>query len=273
MAETPTPPADQAEISGNVLFYSKPEPLNAAIHGKLGLINKEKPFGFAKTGHVIPLTVSEFGQAALSYPIIFAGDDKIPLAVMGLNGGQNLFIKDDGAFEAANYLPAYIRRYPFVLAGNDTEEQMVVCIDRASELLSDDGENKLFNDKGEPSEYTQQAIQFCDTFEGERRRTMAFVALLNELDLFETKQAVFTPRNADGSNGQPQLIADYYAVSDEKLQNLAPEKMAELIKNGAMGSIYAHMISLLGWDRLMAVATARGGDSLPRSTLAAANAS
>jgi hypothetical protein len=262
MAETPAP-ADQGEISGNVLFYSKPEPLNREQHGQLGLVEKEKPFGFAKTGHVVPLTVSEFGQAALSFPIIFAGDERLPLAVMGLNGGQNLFINEDGSFEDATYLPAYIRRYPFVLAGNDGDEQMVVCIDRASDLLSEAGAVKLFDDKGEPSQYTKDAIKFCDDFEGERRRTVAFVSMLKEYDLFELKQAVYNPRNPDGSTGQPQLIAEYFAISDEKLKALSPEKLAELRDNGALGTIYAHLISLLGWDRLMAVAVKKGPATLP----------
>jgi len=271
MAKTPTQqPAAEAEISGNVLFYSKPEPLNRETHGKLGLVNKVKPFGFARSGHVVPLTLSEFGQASLSFPIIFAGEDRIPLAVMGLNGGENLFIKEDGSFADATYLPAYIRRYPFVLAGNETDEQMVVCIDRASDLLSESGETKLFDDKGELTQYTQDAIKFCDDFEGERRRTMAFVQLLKDLDLFELKQAVYNSRNPDGTEAPPQLVAEYFAVSDEKLQNLPPEKLSELIKNGALGTIFAHMISLLGWDRLMAVAVARGPDAMPRNAAAQA---
>ncbi len=263
MSETPAPAA-QAEISGTVLFYTNPEPLNRVEHAKLGLVNKDKPFGFAKTGHVVPITIGEFGQAALSFPIIFAGPDRIPLAVMGLNGGQNLFIDDDGAFADATYLPAYIRRFPFVLAGNEEDEQMVVCIDRASDLLSEKGETKLFDAKGEPTQYTTDAIKFCDDFETERRRTMAFVQMLNELDLFEMKQAIYTPRNADGSPaGEPQLIAEYSAISDEKFKKLPGDKLSELLNNGAMGAVFAHMVSLLGWDRLMAVASKRGPASLP----------
>lgn len=273
MAKTPpaAPRASETELSGNVLFYSQPEPLNAEHHAKLGLVSVEKPFGFAKAGHVIPLTVGEFAQAALSFPIIFAGPDRIPLAVMGLNAGDNLFIADDGSFADATYLPAYIRRYPFVLAGNETDEQMIVCIDRGSNLLSDKGETKLFGADGQPSEYTQNAIKFCDDFEVERRRSMQFTKLLQDLDLLEPKQAVYTPQNqADGSFGQPQLIADYFAVSEDKLKTLSAEKLVELRDNGALGAIYAHMVSLTGWDRLMAVASAKGPSALPR--VAAANA-
>jgi hypothetical protein len=271
MAKTPpaAPRTSETELSGNVLFYNQPEPLNAEHHAKLGLVNVEKPFGFARSGHVIPLTVGEFAQAAVSFPIIFAGPERIPLAVMGLNAGDNLFIDDTGAFADATYLPAYIRRYPFVLAGNETDEQMIVCIDRGSKLLSEKGETKLFDADGQPSEYTKNAIKFCDDFEVERRRSMAFVQLLKDLDLLEPKQAVYTPQNEDGSLGQPQLIADYFAVTEEKVKALTPKKLAELRDNGALGAIYAHMVSLTGWDRLMAVAAAKGPSALPRVAPAA----
>jgi hypothetical protein len=270
MAKTPpaAPRASETELSGNVLFYEKPEPLNAEHHAKLGLVTMEKPFAFAKAGHVIPLTVGEFAQAALSFPIIFAGPERIPLAVMGLNGGDNLFIDDKGGFADATYLPAYIRRYPFVLAGNETDEQMVVCIDRGP-LISEKGETKLFEADGQPSEYTKNAIKFCDDFEVERRRSISFVQLLKDLDLLDQKQAVYTPPNADGSPGQPQLVAEYFAVTEEKLKTLSAEKLVELRDNGALGAIYAHMVSLTGWDRLMAVAVSRGPSALPRPPQAA----
>ncbi len=244
-------------ISGNVLFYSSPEPLNREQHAKLALVHKDKPYGFAVKGTAVPLAVTEFAPASLTYPVIFAGEDRVPLAVMGLNTGENLFIQADGAFEAGAYIPAYIRRYPFVLANDDTQERLIVCIDRASDLLAEGGETPLFDAKGEPTEYTQNCIKFCDDFEVERRRTDSFVQLLKDNDLFELKKAVFVPQNADGSAGEPQTVAEYYGVSEEKLNALSAEKLKEFQANGALGQIYAHLVSLIGWDRLIALATLR----------------
>jgi len=102
------------------------------------------------------------------------------------------------------------------------------------------------------------AIEFCRQFEEERQRTEQFVKLLKDNDLFELKKAVFTPRNADGTMGAEQPIAEYFAVSEEKLNALSPEKLVELQRNGALAQIYAHLISLLNWDRLIAVTLARG---------------
>lgn len=265
---TPTSPTttDEGAITGNVLFYTNPEPLSREMHGGLGVGRVDNPFGFAKAGHVVPLTVAEFGLASLSYPVIFAGDKKQPLAVMGLTAGQNLFITEEGGFEPGAYVPAYIRRYPFVLANDEQAQRMIVCIDRSAQIFREEGaEMPLFDDKGEPSEYTQNAIKFCEDFETERRRTEQFVKLIDDLDLWETKRAVFTPNGPDGKPGQPQVIADYFGVSFEKLQQVPAEKLVELRDSGALEKIYNHLASLVGWDRLIAIASAQQQAAQPKA--------
>jgi hypothetical protein len=245
------------EISGNVLFYSKPEPLAPELHSKLGVRRMDGPFKFAKVGHAIPLTVGEFPVAAVSGPIIFVGDEKLPLAVMGLNAGDNMFVRPDGTFEPGVYIPAYVRRYPFVYAADDANQQMVLCIDRNAEFVVEGGDLPFFDKDGQPSEYTKNCLDFCNNFEQERQRTMSFVNLLKELDLFELKSATFTPPMTDGTMGEPQKIAEYYGVSEDKLSKLDSEKYLMLRDNGALGQIYAHLLSLVGWDRLISLALAR----------------
>lgn len=258
---TPAPPTtttDEGAITGNVLFYTNPEPLSRETHGNLGVARVERPFGFARAGHVVPLTVAEFGLAALSYPIIFAGENRQPLAVMGLTAGQNLFVTDEGGFEVGAYVPAYIRRYPFVLANDEQAQRMIVCIERSAEIFREEGaEMPLFDGKGEPSEYTANAIKFCEDFETERRRTEQFVNLITELDLFETKRAMFTPNLPNGQPGEPQQIADYFGISEEKLRAIPADKLVELRDSGALEKIYNHLSSLVGWDRLIAIASAK----------------
>lgn len=265
MATTQTPPPGQ--LSGNVLFYSKPEPLAQELHGKLGVKRMDGPFGFAKTGHAIPLTVGEFPLAMLTGPIIFVGDEKLPIAVMGLNAGENMFVKDDGTFENGIYIPAYVRRYPFVFANDESAKQMVLCIDRNAEFIVDKGiDMPFFETNGEPTEYTKNCIEFCNNFEVERQRTMSFVQLLKDLDLFETKEATFTPTNPDGSAGETQKIAEYFGISEEKLNALPADKFVELRDNGALGQMYAHIHSLVGWDRLVALAMSRAnGQQQPQA--------
>ncbi|MBN8551464.1 MAG: SapC family protein [Caulobacterales bacterium] len=246
-----------AQMSGNVIFYSNPEPLTPEHHGKLGVKRVDHPYAFVAGSHVVPATVTEFAPGSLSYPIIFLGDEeKSPLMVMGLRQGENLYVDAVGDFRPDAYVPAFVRRYPFVYANEQGSDRLILCVDRGAPFVTEDFDIPFFED-GKPSDYTNQAMQFCNDFETERQRTANFMALLAELDLLDRRETNFTPRNPDGSNGQPQKIADYWAVSEEKLAKLSTEKLTELRDNGALGQIYAHMNSLLGWDRLIALAMDR----------------
>lgn len=248
--------AGAPQLTGNVLFYSRPEPLTKEQHGALGVKRTDTPYAFTRSANVVPLVVTEFTPAALSYPIIFAGEAKVPVAVTGISNGENLFVDERGQYDQDSYLPAYVRRYPFVFANDQAGERLIVCIDAAAEAIGEQPDAPFF-ENGEPSEFTQNAIKFCEDFETERRRTDSFVELIKGLDLFDVRRAMFTPRNPDGSAGEPQQIAEYFAVSEEKLNAIPTEKLVELRDNGALGQIYAHLISLQGWDRLIARALLR----------------
>jgi hypothetical protein len=247
---------NNSPLEGNVLFYTNPEPLDQSVHGGLGVNPSDKPYAFVAQTNIVPLTVTEFSAAALSYPIIFTGDNRQPVAVMGLSSNENLFVAPDGEFRADAYVPAYVRRYPFVFADDKQNQRLVLCIDRGASIVAEGGQNPLFVD-GQPSDYTNMAMEFCNNFEQERQRTEGFVALVKDLDLLDIREAHFTPRNPDGTPGQPQKLAEYYAVSEDKLRALPAEKLVELRDNGALGQIYAHLVSLVGWDRLIAMAVMR----------------
>jgi hypothetical protein len=240
------------KLSGNVLFYHKPEPLSAVTHGKLGVNRTSKPYGFVAETNLVPLTVAEFVGAALSYPVIFMGDAKVPLAVMGLRQGENLYVSKDGEFRMDAYIPSFVRRYPFVFANDEGSDRMVLCVDRQASFISENPEVPFFVN-GEPSEYTQSAMQYCTEFETERRRTEQFIDLMKQLDLFEPRSSTFRPTNPDGTQGEAVTLAEYFALSNEKLNALPHDRLAELRDNGALPQIYAHLISLLGWDRLVAL--------------------
>jgi len=179
---TPTQINRGGQISGTVLFYNKPEPLSPELHKTMGVKRLDGPFGFARTGHAVPLTVTEFSIACLTFPIIFVGEDKTPLAVMGLNAEQNMFLRDDGLFDPGIYVPAYVRRYPFVFANDDAAQQSILCIDRSAEFVVEGGDLPFFNEDGSPSEYTQNCIEFCNNYEIERQKTLAFVQILKDLE-------------------------------------------------------------------------------------------
>ena len=269
-----TVPTSDVTLTGQVMLYTRPELLSKEAHGNLGVNPAPTRFGFAATTHVCPVTVPEFGPAGLSYPIIFVGAEYNPVAVMGLQEGQNLFASPELGFELDAYIPCYIRRYPFVLAAAEDapaseENRMLVGIDRGYQYI---GENAVFPffENGEPTTYTKNCIQFCNDFDSQIRMTRQFSGMLQELDLFETRSASFTPQNPDGTPaGEPQKIADFFAVSEAKLMALPTDKLAELRSSGALQQVYAHLNSLFGWERLIVRAVARQQAAGP---LTAANA-
>jgi hypothetical protein len=250
MAANDAAPA-ASPLAGEVLFYKRPEPLDATRHAKLGMMRTDRPFSFAAKQHIIPLHVGEFGAAAVNYPIIFAGTDHTPLAVMGLTSGENLFITEDGLYRPGAYVPSFIRRYPFVGAKDDQAQRTIVCIDRGADLWVEGGGDVMLFEDGQPSDFTKSCIEFCSQFDADRAATDFFVGLLRDNDLLETRQTTFTPRSQEGVLGEPQLVAEFFAVSDAKLQALSPAKLVELRDNGALSQIYTHMVSLFGWDRLI----------------------
>lgn len=251
-------PVQTPQLSGQVLFYRQPELLSKELHGKLGINPSPTRFAFAASHHLCPLAVQEFGPASTTYPIIFIGQNYDPVAVMGMTDGQNLFFTEEFGIDLDAYVPSFIRRYPFVLAspnsgGDVPSDRLLVAIDRGYEFLTENGQFPLFKDNGEPSEYTERCMQFCNDFEAQGRMTRQFVDMLKELDLFEQRSTTYQPQDMLGNpNGDPQVVAEYFGVSETKLKQLPKDKLAEMIENGAMQQIYAHLNSMFAWDKLMA---------------------
>lgn len=247
---TDAPTAEAPTISGNLPFYKKPEPISATRHGKLGIKRVEQPFGFAKSMHVAPATVSEFPMGGLDYPIIFVGPDRAPLLVMGLRENENLFVTPDGVWENHRYLPAFVRRYPFVFAEDKQNERFVACIDVEAPMVAENAETPLFEGE-EPSAFTRDAINFLTSFEQQRQATREFCVRLRELDLFEEAKVTFTPANADGSQGEPRTIAEYVGISADKVAALSADQLTELNQKGFLRMIHYHQHSLNNWQKLI----------------------
>lgn len=256
-------PANQPSVQGTLPLYRKPEPLNFAAHNGKGLKYGARPFDFLRSAHFVPVTVGEFGVAGSRFPIIFLGDSRTPVAAMGLQAGANLFVDADGNFDRDCYLPAYVRRYPFVAATHtDDRDRFTVCVDTGSHLFSDTPDEPFFNAAGEPSEFTSRAIDFVRRFEADVASTTAFVDRMKALDLFDQQQATFQPRDPNGNAvGELQIIASYWAISGDKLRALDPAMLAELRDNTYLGAIYAQMLSMTQWEQLIQRAARMAGQT------------
>ncbi len=244
------PEENNVAVSGNVMFYSKPQPLAKDAHEKFGVKPVEKPFEFMANQHFMPITAPEFGSAAPSFPIIFAGEQRSPLAVMGIRQNENLFV-NDGQYEHDYYMPAFARRYPFVLAGDEANDRFVVCIDVDADCVTDKKPTQKFFDGDDTSDFTKEAFQFLQNYERDRQATEAMINQFKEDDLFESKVMNFQGQNADGSDAPLQKIADYFAISEEKLKALPAEKLKDYAERGYLAVAHAHLVSLANWQRLV----------------------
>ncbi len=243
-------PGGQPELTGQVMFYKRPEPLSLERHRELGVKQIAAPFSFLKSAHAVPITVSEFGVAATCFPIIFVGPEKTPVAVMGVRQNENEYVDSAGHPDQDAYLPAFVRRYPFVFASDPKSDRLLLCVDTAAEMVSSTPDVKFF-DGDQPSKFTQDAIEFYKEFERQRRATVEFVEMIDKASLFEQKSVAFTPRDAQGNPGPTQKIADYWAISEDGLNALPDAKFQEIRNTGALAAIYAHMVSLMNWQRVI----------------------
>ncbi len=269
MENTPNQPA---QLTGNVLFYRNPQPLSAEAHAGLGVKQIAEPFGFLRQAHAIPVTVTEFGMAASAYPVIFVGDDMTPVVVMGVRQNENLFVTEDGKTDPDFYIPAFVRRYPFVFANESDSDRLLLCVDRDADMVSNQPDVPFF-ENGEATEFTNNAVEFCKEFERQRRATVEFSQLIKQYDLLEQKSVAFQPRDAQGNPiGEQQKIADYMAVDENRLNALSDEQFKELRANGALGAIYAHILSLLNWQRVIQRAVAATAKQADQTQAAAQSA-
>ncbi|MGB5324354.1 MAG: SapC family protein, partial [Pseudomonadales bacterium] len=172
-------------LIGKMFLYEKPELLTRESHGSLGFTPAKKPFEFVKGVRAVPLTMIEIGSAQRHYPIIFSAlENPIPLAVVGLVEQANLFVDDEGRWDAMCYVPTYLRCYPFTFAVQKGG-QLAVVVDRNAPSVSESPEYPFFVN-GEISEHTDALMQLCAQYEGERKRTQEYCRKLVELDLLTT---------------------------------------------------------------------------------------
>ena len=225
------------------LFYKDLLPLNSRDHAdwKVGAFADAD---FVASNHAIPVTVDEFVDAQRDFPIVFtAGENPLPIALFGLNEGVNTFIGDDKKILADVYVPAYIRRYPFILAKLQPEsDDMSLCFDPSSGVVKKQDEGQqLFGEDGQPTEYTQGVLDFCRKFEESGQRTKAFMDELKKLDiLMDGEIAITRSDNPD----KPFVYRGFRMVDEEKLRGLPAETLETLNKNGMIMLIHAHLFSL-----------------------------
>jgi hypothetical protein len=231
-----------------LLFYEKPVPVNADVHRQTRLGSLADGFRFSANTNSIPLAAVEFFDTAREYPIAFTGKEGgplFPIALIGVRQNENLFVAGtDGRWDA-RYIPAFVRRYPFVLAEKQDAEDFNVYIDEAySGFNAKDGE-RIFTDDGEQTPMFKQALDFLSTYQGEIKRTRLFVEKIQALE-------ILVPRVLEivRTNQAPMVLQGFSVVDEQKLMSLGDPQLLELARSGYLAWIYAHLMSLGNVSRL-----------------------
>lgn len=223
------------------ILFNDLTPLSSDEHKDWRLkTNNAAPF--LKTVHAVPLTVDEFVAAQHHYPIVFStGDQSVPIALFGLNEGVNVFLDDEGRFASPEvYVPAYIRRYPFMLARlNQQNETLSLCMDPSFDGLEEGGEGQPLFDGDQPSELTKNILTFAEQYEQSAGRTGAFVEELEKAGLMMDGEVTI-----EVPGKQPFVYRGFKMVNEEKLRDLRGDQLRKWNANGILGMIYAHLFSL-----------------------------
>lgn len=235
-----------------------------AIYQRFVALNKDKhhnhklklisDLSFTSDLQTVPLLPTEFMEAAKEYPIVFVKQgqgkaDVQSVLLLGLTNGENLFVTADGTWKA-RYIPAFIRRYPFILAQTG-QDQLTVCVDSEFPGFNETEGTPLFNEHGE-TDFLKNMIQFVTDFHRDAQLTNAFAAKLQALDLLDEKNL-----KAELNDGREFLVNGFFVINEEKLHKLDATKVHELFSTGELALIYAHLISLSNLNRLIDLKVAK----------------
>ncbi|MBC7519948.1 MAG: SapC family protein [Sandarakinorhabdus sp.] len=236
MATTPASPTEQSLP----LFYNGLVPLSSQLHPTHGLKQREN-LEFTRHTHAIPVTVDEFAIVQRFYPIVFGlGENPTPLALVGLQEGHNLYLGADGQWESNQYVPAFVRRYPFMLARlSPQSEDLSLCFDETAGQLEAGAGEPLFNG-AEPTETTKGILAFCEQFEQAVFRTRAFMDELVKLDLLMDGEVTIQREGL----AEPAIYRGFRMIAEDRLQNLRGDQARKLVQSGMLGLGYAHLFSL-----------------------------
>jgi hypothetical protein len=231
-------------MSKQLLIYESAVPINSARHGNHSL-EPSPGYAFASGINAVPLMAVEFIRAAAEFAIVFAvsGDEVAPAIVLGIKGDQNLYVSPEGEWKA-KYIPAFLRRYPFVFSNSPDNKTLTLCIDESYPGLNKEGRGqRLFNEDGKATPYVENVLKFLQEYQVQFERTRGFCRRIKEMGLLEPMQAqVVTPK------GNKMSLSGFLGVSRAKLRAMSPENLATLAKTDELELLYLHLYSMRNFE-------------------------
>lgn len=243
------------------LFYQRPEVLQFDAHAESAITTAED-YGFAAHSPALPLCAGEFLAAGRHYPIVFSlSGGHMPMAVTGLGDNRNLFIEGK-AWRAHSYVPAYVRRYPFILTRSLDGQDTLLSVDTASPRFAikaprTDGYLHVFDADGQPMAYANTAMDLCMSFNQDYQRTESFAALLLKHALLRSFQA-----DVRVAGGRSLRLEGFCVVDEARFRALPADVVAEWHGMGWLDLIILHLASQHNWSELIRI---YDGPGLPKA--------
>jgi hypothetical protein len=248
-------------VSTQLLIYEHTVPVSHGRHGDWS-VEVGANYGFSRTVNSVPLMAVEFASAAAEYAIVFAGtgDVVMPTAVLGLRNEENLYLSKDEGWQA-KYIPAFVRRYPFVFSSPDDGKTFTLCIDEKFPGFNQHGRGeRLFTDDRKPTPYVENVMKFLQQYQLEFQRTQAFCKKLKDLNLLEPMRA-----QVSLDTGERMSLAGFSAVDRARLKTLSAEALAELVRTDMLELVYTHVISLRNFAGMRERAIGAGSSERTRA--------
>jgi hypothetical protein len=239
---------EDAYVTKQNLFYGQPVPVSAKRHHDWSL-EPRTDYAFAGHSNAVPLAAAEFPAAAQEYAIVFTGTGEHlqPAVILGLKSDENRYLNASGKWQA-NYIPAFVRQYPFVFSKSEDGDKFVLCIDEAYTGWNRDGRGKaLFDDKSKGSDFLDRMFRFVTDSQRRFDATAAFCKKLQALDLLEPMTARFQL-----PSGQKAQLTGFLAIDRDKLKALPGDRLAELSQSGELELMYAHLLSMRNFSAMLA---------------------
>jgi SapC len=241
------------------LIYETAVPVSSGRHAQ-NSVEVGTDYSFARGVNSLPLMAVEFSQAAPDYAIVFAGsaDAIMPAVILGVRGNENLYLSEDGEWQA-KYIPAFVRRYPFIFSSSEDGKTFTLCIDEGFAGFNKEGRGqKLFADDGKPTPYVDGVLKFLQEYRTQFLITQAFCKKIVELNLLEPMQAQFTM-----VSGEKMSLSGFMVIDRKKLNNLPGDVLADMAKTGQLELLYLHLQSMRNFtavkDRLVLIQGGKTG--------------
>ena len=205
-------------------------------------------YSFSKNVNSVPLMAVEIQKAAAEYAVVFSGSGEamLPAVILGMRGNENLYLNRQGGWQA-KYIPAFVRRYPFVFSRSEDGKTFTLCIDESFPGFNQQGSGeRLFNEQSKPTPYVENVLKFLEQYQAEFRRTQAFCSKLRELGLLEPMRA-----QVNLASGERMSLTGFMAVNRERLKALNAEALADLARTDALELLYLHLHSLQNFAGMM----------------------